>query len=63
MTEHQWSLSKPLCECGSDLFFIADNWITCFKCKERYKKSQFWGTVIQIISNQDWSESRSLVKA
>ena len=51
---------KPKCKCGSDLFFIADKWFTCFKCKERYSKNQFWGTVFKSISNQDWTENRSL---
>ena len=51
---------KPKCVCGSDEFFIATKWFTCYKCKERYNKAQFWGTVIKTISNHDWRENRIL---
>ena len=46
---------KPICpNCKSDEFFIGFDSFVCFKCKEHYKKNQFFGTVIKTLSNQDY---------
>lgn len=52
--------SKPKCVCGSDEFFIGFDSFVCYICKTHYKKAQFWGTIIQTLSNADWEPSHKL---
>lgn len=48
--------SLTCAQCGSNEFFMGSDAILCFKCKAKYKKGWFFGTIFIPLRNAEFDK-------